>query len=132
MRVGTRQADGRTVPRLLSLLSILSLILSVGIGSLAHATEGPGCIEAPAIELSIHALGDGDHVAADSDKPYPHHHGGCHNHQVGVTTLGQVEPQPVNLAQHFTPHPAAHLAPSTEGPALRPPQACPITDPLRV
>mgnify|MGYP003582619713 CR=1 FL=1 len=123
MRVGTRQADGRTVPRLLSLLASLALILAIGMGSLAHATEGPGCIEAPAVEISTHSPGDFDHVAADSDKPYAHHHDACHNHQIGVPTLGQVEPQPVNLAQDFTPHPGAHLAPAPDDPALRPPQA---------
>lgn len=111
------------MPRLLSLFASLALILSLGMSALAHAGEGTGCIEAPAAELSVHTPGDGDHVAADSDKPYPHHHGGCHNHQIGVLAPGDVTAQPMKLAEDFAPHPAVYLAPAIPDPALRPPRA---------
>jgi hypothetical protein len=109
--------------RILSLLASFALILSIGMGSLAHASEGPDCVETPTSELSAHAEGDSDHVPPDDDRPYPHHHNGCHNHQIGVPALSASKPPLLSQAQTFTPHQAVHIASAIGDPALRPPRA---------
>lgn len=44
--------------------------------------EPARCVElSEAVELG-HAAGDTDQVPADNEKSYPHHHGGCHGHQL--------------------------------------------------
>ncbi len=108
--------------RLSAFFLCLMLVLSLGLGSVAHAAEGPG------VEVSVgtaigHADGDGDQVPADSQKGYPHHHGGCHGHDIGVP----MTPDPVasvtgmRIALSVWDKGPMPRAPSD--PALRPPQA---------
>lgn len=110
--------------RLSALFLCLMLALSLGLGSAARATEGDACIEVTAAAAELgHSAGDADEVPADAAKGYPHHHGGCHGHCVGV---------PVTT-DDVTPVPAASMAPlafdqermarGLADPALRPPQA---------
>lgn len=109
--------------RLSALFLCLMLALSLGLGSAARATEGDACIEVAAATELGHTAGDIDQVPADSAKGYPHHHGGCHGHCVGV-------PATTNAV---TAVPATSMAPlafdqrrmgrGLADPALRPPQA---------
>lgn len=109
--------------RLSALLMCLMLVLSLGLGSVAHATEGVTCVDATASSSLDHSVGDGDQVPADADKAYPHHHGNCHGHHVGVpigadpvASIGGLRVTP--LAWNNEPR-----APVPSDPALRPPQA---------
>ena len=46
-------------------------------------------IDAGEINFFGHSAGDADEVPADADKGYPHHHGGCHDHGIGVPATAQ-------------------------------------------
>ncbi|MCP1471990.1 hypothetical protein J3E64_003705 [Sphingobium sp. OAS761] len=70
--------------RLLSLFACFALMLSFVSASVAHAMEPVGCIDANQSAAAGHSEGDADQVPADSDKAYPHHHGGCHGHHVAA------------------------------------------------
>jgi hypothetical protein len=114
---------GEPMHRLPALFLYLMLVLSLAFGSVAHATEGPVCIEATTATAIDHVDGDADQVPADADKAYPHHHGGCHGHHVGMP-IATDPAKPVStlrtvpLAWNTNPR---TVAPSD--PALRPPQA---------
>lgn len=109
--------------RLLALFIGLLLASSLGLGSASHAFEPATCIEAGSTISVDHADDDGDEVPADAQNGYPHHHGGCHGHHVGVP----ISSEPVTYA---TDHRSgANSSVRTLGtslvgdPALRPPQA---------
>jgi len=70
--------------RLLILFASLALMLSLGLGSIAHAAEGAMPIDAAAAIGAGHSAGDADEEPADADKGVPHHHGTCHGHDIGV------------------------------------------------
>lgn len=109
--------------RLSALFLSLILALSLGFGSVAHAAEGGGGVEISAATSIDHVNGDGDQVPADSEKGYPHHHGGCHGHDTGVPMTSDALAIVAGLRATLSAWdngPAA-LAPSD--PALRPPQA---------
>jgi len=109
--------------RLLTLLAAYVLVLSLGIGSVAHAVEPIGCID-PAVELSIgHAAGDTDQSTDDSGKAAPHHHGGCHGHHVSTAADTAVSTIYFSANDCLTPHSFAGLPGGGAGPALRPPIA---------
>jgi len=116
------------VRRLLNILAYLTIALSLGTTATAHVLERPdvgvSLHETGMDEIALgHAPGDADQVPSDSDKGYPHHHGGCHGDHVAA---------PVKIANN-TLKPDLRLAPifsidslrplSTTDPALRPPQA---------
>ena len=112
------------MPRVLSLFIGLTLLLSMGVSAAAHMSEQL-CItgvEAVAIEVG-HSDGDSEKSPADSEKGYPHHHGGCHGHHVAMTPSADGQTTPVSLLSVLNPASvsggAAHLAES----ALRPPIA---------
>lgn len=108
--------------RLSALLLCLLLALSLGFGSVAHAVEGRG-VEVSANPSIGHTDNDGDQVPADDQKGYPHHHGGCHGHDIGVP-MG-LNPIPSLTGLRVTP-PAWNNGPmalASSEPALRPPQA---------
>lgn len=109
--------------RLLALVMCFLLASTVGLGSVAHANEPVTCIEISTASSLDHTDGDSDQVPADSEKGYPHHHGGCHGHHVGVPiTSDPVQhsadrrARPLRRDNHRT-------AGATADPALRPPQA---------
>jgi hypothetical protein len=92
--------------RLLAMIACLGLILSLGVGSMAHALEPPPCVGIADAEL--HWSGDADQLPSDADKGYPHHHGGCHGHHVAapaesggtaVMALPQVARDPCETTQ---------------------------------
>ena len=75
--------------RLIALFLGLLLSVSVGLGSTAHAMEPLASIDASEASFFGHSPGDSDEVPADADKGYPHHHGVCHDHGIGVPATAQ-------------------------------------------
>ena len=109
--------------RLLFALAAFFAMLSVTTGAVAHATEPMACIDTSTAVSIGHSSGDSDQVPADADKGYPHHHGGCHGHQIGdvVADLAEVDAPETAitiqvLAADFVPRSPVHIA-------LRPPIA---------
>lgn len=109
--------------RVIILLACLAVFLSLGLGSVAHAIEPVACIDASAAAETGHADGDGDQVPSDSDKGYPHHHGGCHGHHVATATAKAEPTQQRDVGTPVRPNDALALATSAADPALRPPRA---------
>lgn len=109
--------------RLIVLFACLAVFLSLGTGSIAHAMEPIVCIDAVTAAETGHADGDGDQVPSDSDKGYPHHHGGCHGHHVATATAKSDPVQLDDQDSPVRPSDALALAASAADPALRPPQA---------
>ncbi len=68
--------------RILLMFVALFVGLSLTGGAMAHAMEPIACVDNASAASLGHSNGDGDQVPSDSDKGYPHHHGGCHGHQV--------------------------------------------------
>lgn len=109
--------------RLIILALSLLLASSLGLGSVAHAAEPITCVEGSTASAAGHVDGDTDQVPADGEKGYPHHHGGCHGHHVGVPiTTDAVAHAVVQIAGRVTWE-QAHGAGVLGDPALRPPQA---------
>lgn len=75
--------------RLIALFLALLLSVSVGLGATAHAMEPLASIDASEASYFGHAAGDADEVPADADKGYPHHHGDCHDHGIGVPATAE-------------------------------------------
>ncbi|MEE4453396.1 hypothetical protein [Novosphingobium resinovorum] len=67
------------------LMLLVSLLLTLGVGAMAHATES--LAQHDVEKVAWHWEGDGDHSPPDQDSPVPHHHGGCHGHHIGTPTL---------------------------------------------
>jgi hypothetical protein len=116
-------AKGGAMRRLLALVLCLLLASTLGLGSVAHANEQVTCIEISGASSLDHANGDGDQVPADSEKGYPHHHGGCHGHHVAVPITSDLMQHSADLrVQHLSLN-HDRMADATTDPALRPPQA---------
>jgi hypothetical protein len=109
--------------RMLLLLTSLMLALSLGLGSVAHASEPIGCATTGTEVSAGHSDGDSDQVPADGDSGFPHHHGGCHGHHVAAPVAD------ADSAGHARAASIPALAEYRGGvtsptdPALRPPQA---------
>ena len=69
---------------LLSFFAAVMLLFSMGMGTLAHATEALGCVEDETSLSTSAADMHGDLQPGDADNGLPHHHGGCHGHHVGT------------------------------------------------
>jgi hypothetical protein len=81
------------VKRLLALFLAFALSLSMTSGALAHGMEPIGCMDAAQSTASDgHAEGDADEVPADADKAYPHHHGTCQGHPIGLPAVDIATP----------------------------------------
>lgn len=108
---------------------LLALILSIlfastlGLSLVAHASESVTCVETSAALSIDHADGDGYQVPADAEKGYPHHHGGCHGHHVGVSITSDPMQHSADLRVQRVWWDHDRTAGSTAYPALRPPQA---------
>jgi hypothetical protein len=116
-------AIARAVQRLLALFIGLALLLAVGMGPLAHATEQlclPGGEATPA--LAGHVDGDADQ-APDTEKGVAHHHGGCHGHHfAGPVANAESEAPAIDPARFFAVRSAIRpSAPADK--SLRPPIA---------
>jgi len=69
--------------RFLALILMCLVSLSLMAGTVAHAAEPIGCLDSDVAAGLGHADGDRDQVPSDGGKAMPHHHGGCHGHQIG-------------------------------------------------
>ena len=116
-------ASSVAMRRLLALVLCLLLASTLGLGSVAHANEPVTCVETAAALSIDHAEGDGDQVPADSEKGYPHHHGGCHGHHVGVPITSDPLQHSVDRRVQRLSWDHDRTACATADPALRPPQA---------
>src|SRR3546814_3419568 len=91
MRISDWSSDvcSSDLRRLLNILAYLTIALSLGTTATAHVLERPDVSasshEARVDEVALgHVPGDADQVPSDSDKGYPHHHGGCHGDHVAA------------------------------------------------
>lgn len=121
-------ATEQPVRRLLTIFACLMLVFSLETTAAAHVLERPDASisahESRAEQIAeAHTSDDVDQVPADSDKGYPHHHGGCHGDHVGApvklaiaTLTRDLRLLPVSASRSMQPL-------STADPALRPPQA---------
>ncbi len=71
------------VRQFLCMLMLVFCIFSLAGGTVAHAMEPVQCVELSDTADGYHAAGDTDQVPSDFGKASPHHHGGCHSHQMG-------------------------------------------------
>ncbi|EJL27972.1 hypothetical protein [Novosphingobium sp. AP12] len=101
------------------LVLVMSLFATLGVGSLAHATEGLDCAGSVAGLVADH----GDHVPADNDNPMPHHHGGCHGHHVGTPANRTLVPIAPAWRESPVLTPFRELSAIRPTPDLRPPIA---------
>ena len=108
--------------RLSALFLCLMLVLSLGFGSIAHATEGVRCVNVTVASSLDHSEGDADQVPSDTDKGYPHHHGGCHGHHVGVPLTAAPLSRVSGLSLTLFASNAAPRPPVSSDAALRPPR----------
>lgn len=99
------------------------LMLSLGLGAAAHATENLSCIDATSATAFEHSDGDADQVAADADKAYPHHHGGCHGHHVAAATAANTDVPEHKAAALALAWSNAPMTSAPSGTTLRPPRA---------
>lgn len=109
--------------RLLAIFMCLLLASTLGLSSVAHANERVTCIESSEVASIDHSADDGDQVPADSEKGYPHHHGGCHGHHVGVPITSDAMRLTTDLRVRPLRWDNDRSAGATADPALRPPQA---------
>lgn len=109
--------------RLIILALSMLLASSLGLGSVAHAAEPITCVDASAPSATGHVDGDSDQVPADAEKGYPHHHGGCHGHHVGVPITTDAVPHGFVQIAGRVSWEQAHGSGLLGDPALRPPQA---------
>lgn len=107
----------------LRVLFLCLVLMSLGLGSVAHATEAVTCADATATSSLDHIDGDADQVPADAGKAYPHHHTNCHGHHVGVPIEAGFVASMSGL--RMTPSALSNdpRASVPSDPALRPPQA---------
>ena len=84
-RVSEKSRRGRgfaPVRQFLCMLMLVFCVFSLAGGTVAHAMEPVQCVELSDTMGSNHASGDTDQVPSDFGKASPHHHGGCHSHQL--------------------------------------------------
>jgi hypothetical protein len=114
---------GARMYRLFAFFGCLALVLSLGLGSAAHASESMGYVEISAAGLVAHSVGDSDELPADADKAYPHHHADCHGHQLGVPATSEAVVTINAVGVQPFPWIDRRRARGIIDPALRPPQA---------
>lgn len=108
--------------RLLAFVMCFLLASSLGSGAIAHASEPVTCIEITSAP-GLHVEGDSDQVPADSEKGYPHHHGGCHGHHIGVPIASEPVQHDTDRNLGTLSWEQVHGAGLVGDPGLRPPQA---------
>ena len=109
--------------RWITLFACLAVFLSFGMGSVVHAMEPIVCLDANTAAETGHTNGDGDEVPADGDKGYPHHHGSCHGHHIGVPAmLDSIASMRVGRVPRM-PRGPDEMADAHPDPGLRPPIA---------
>lgn len=109
--------------RILLMFAALFVSLSLTGGSVAHAMEPIACVDNASAASMGHSSGDGDQVPSDSDKGYPHHHGGCHGHQVCDRISSPIQTVSFVKADERPVQGFLFVPLATADPALRPPIA---------
>lgn len=109
--------------RLLVLFCFLGLVFSIGAGSLAHSAGPIGCIDTVEASMLGHSASDSDQVPGDAEKNYPHHHGGCQGHFVGVPVADDADLLIRDLATALAPSKPAALHAVDRVSLRRPPRA---------
>lgn len=108
---------------LLSFFAAVMILFSMGMGTLAHATEALGCVEEES-SLSISAADmHGDLQPGDADHSLPHHHGGCHGHHVGTAGSRVAFDGTAATRDRLTIPPVQRLSAVEPARTLRPPIA---------
>lgn len=108
---------------LLSFCAAVMILLSMGMGTLAHATEALGCVE-DETSLSISAADmHGDLQPGDAYNGLPHHHGGCHGHHVGTAGSRVAFDGTAATRDRLTIPPVQRLSAVEPARTLRPPIA---------
>jgi hypothetical protein len=128
LRMRSWTDKGRAMHRVRFFLTCLVALLSLGIASIGHATEAapgaPVTFGSTTTEATTcHAPGDADHVPADSDRGYPHHHGTCHGDHCATPFNPDAVAFRLCIAGAQGVAPAVVHPFATADPALRPPQA---------
>lgn len=113
---------------LLNIFAFVAFVVSLGAAPMAHALELPDISISAQVPIGEqvsagHAPGDSDQVPADSDKSYPHHHGGCHSDHLAEPVKLPASSWMPKLPKSLAYHVASILPGSAADPALRPPQA---------
>jgi len=108
--------------RLLGILIGVALLISMGIGAAAHASEQICLSDVEATAAVGHADGDADQ-SRDSDKGYPHHHGSCHGHHVAAPVDADGTTVPTRLSSDLPEAGSTLVALAPPGAMLRPPIA---------
>lgn len=108
--------------RLLGILIGVTLLISLGIGAAAHASEQICLPGFEATAAAGHADGDADQ-SRDTDKGVPHHHGSCHGHHLAAFVAGDSAGQPATRAADPIAGTPGLVALAPPGAALRPPIA---------
>lgn len=106
--------------RLLVLLICALALFSLTAGPVAHATEGPACVEA---SVTAHAADEDGDASDPGGSGKSIHHGGCHGHHFASLLGDSVAGDPIPLGMSQSIARTAILAGATPDPALRPPQA---------
>lgn len=109
--------------RLLAILLAFFLSVNLAYGAVAHAMEPAVSIDNGVAYSMGHTPGDADQVPADSDKGYPHHHAGCHGHQVAEPEQSYSTPNACVTKAAIAPAASAKLVPAPTMPENRPPIA---------
>jgi hypothetical protein len=110
------------------LLLVWLVVLTMGMTSLAHAQETPAGVPltfaSTVLEAAAgHGPGDADHIPADNDAGYPHHHGTCHGDHFATAVIADGDASHALVPANLDRVPSAGLPSATADPALRPPQA---------
>ncbi|WP_285017229.1 hypothetical protein [Novosphingobium sp. fls2-241-R2A-195] len=105
---------------LLPFLACLMLIL-ISWSGMAHAVEAASGSDA-GYDFSYHAPGDGDEAPADADSGLPHHHGACHNHDLGTMQMTVEQPIADSDGQIFGFKGASPLHSADDNVMPRPPR----------
>lgn len=105
--------------RALTFLFGLMLCLSVAVGSVAHAAEGPLPLESSCAVMDSH---DGNSGSSDTDKAMSQDHA-CHGHHVGVPHLGLAAPATSELARVLIASTERALPSIRARTPIRPPRA---------
>ena len=72
---------------------------------------------------TAHVEGDADQVPADSDQPFPHHHGTCHGHSLGAPVASAALLPGLIARESPDASGTTRLARRLIGPAFKPPRA---------
>lgn len=108
--------------RILTLLATTLLLLSLGLGTVAHGMETMGCEDgASTAWMAGHDDADAGPDRDDSGKATPHQHGGCHGHHAFMLSGAPVDATPSAIDDPRTPRNIAGPMRGGPGSDLRPP-----------